>query len=126
MSVSVIVQPVTTDITVNAVTQSVQVNVNASDIANDIAALNAKRAEDARDEAQEIKDSIFNSFDYFLINFSIEPFLIATIQDGAVYSYTLDGVTRFRFVPDPYDPRQDAFYEDFDGTDLLNLIIRRG
>jgi len=35
-------------------------------------------------------------------------------------------VTRFRFIPDDYDPTLDAFYAEFDGTDLSGLIVARG
>ncbi len=47
-------------------------------------------------------------------------------EDGDVLSYTLQGVTRFRFIPDDYDPTLDAFYAEFDGTDLSGLIVARG
>lgn len=59
-------------------------------------------------------------------HFSIEPEEVATIDDGTVFKYTLEGVERFRLVPEPYDPSEDAFFEAFDGTTLTNLIIKRG
>lgn len=59
-------------------------------------------------------------------HFSIEPEEVATIDDGTVFKYTLEGVERFRLVPEPYDPTEDAFFEAFDGTTLTNLIIKRG
>jgi hypothetical protein len=57
---------------------------------------------------------------------SVEPSQIGTTVDGDVYEYTLLGTTRYRLVPSPYDPTLDAFYADWDGTDLSNLIISRG
>lgn len=46
--------------------------------------------------------------------------------DGLVLSYTLDGVTRFRFVPDVYVAAADAFYATFSGGTLSGLIAARG
>lgn len=57
---------------------------------------------------------------------SSEPSEIGSTADGTVFEYTLDGTTRYRLVPDPYDAAQDAFYADWDGTTLSNLIITRG
>ena len=45
---------------------------------------------------------------------------------GDVYDYTLNGTTRYRFVPTTYNPTQDAFYGSFDGTTLTTLITKRG
>jgi hypothetical protein len=42
---------------------------------------------------------------------------------ASVYSYTWNGVTRYRFVPSPYQASQDAFYSDLG---LTQLIVRRG
>jgi len=54
------------------------------------------------------------------------PIFNATITGGAVYDYTYDAVTRFRFVPSPYDPTLDAFYGMFDGVNVTVLIAARG
>jgi hypothetical protein len=54
------------------------------------------------------------------------PTPAATIAAGAVYSYARGGVQRYRLVPSPYVAAQDAFYSDFDGTDLSGLIVARG
>jgi len=67
-----------------------------------------------------------DTWEYLVYNWSSEPVLNATIAGGDVYDYELDGVTRYRFVPNPYDSTQDAFYSDFDGTNLTNLIVARG
>ena len=44
------------------------------------------------------------------------PALAKSITGGSVYEYTLGGVTRYRFVPSPYDAAQDAFYQAFDSS----------
>jgi len=44
---------------------------------------------------------------------------------GSVMAYTLDGVTRYRFAPDAYDPALDAFYAAFSGGTLSNLLVAR-
>ena len=66
------------------------------------------------------------SWDYYALNWSEEPTLIASITEGDVYAYVLNGITRYRFVPTIYTPIEDAFYSDFDGTNLTGLISKRG
>ena len=41
---------------------------------------------------------------------------------GTIYDYTLDTVTRYRFVPTTYSAAQDAFYAD---VGLTTLIVAR-
>ena len=61
---------------------------------------------------------------------SAEPSQVGTAtvsnEAGAVWEYTLDGVTRYRFVPDVYNPTLDAFYSEFTGGALSGLIVARG
>jgi hypothetical protein len=66
------------------------------------------------------------TWEYLSYNWSEEPTLITAISSGDVYEYKLDESTRYRLVPNPYNPTQDAFYSDFDGTNLTNLITTRG
>lgn len=66
------------------------------------------------------------SWAYLKDTWSIEPTLAGTTATGEVYSYTLGGVTRFRFVPTVYDPTQDAFYSTFTAGVLSGLIVTRG
>lgn len=54
-----------------------------------------------------------------------EPALVSTIAEGDVYTYTLDGTTRYRLVPDPYSAENDAFYATFSGGVLSDLITKR-
>jgi hypothetical protein len=67
-----------------------------------------------------------NTWSFYSTSWSVEPALVETIGAGDVYSYTLDGTTRYRLVPDPYDPTQDAFYTTFSGSVLAGLIVTRG
>lgn len=62
----------------------------------------------------------------YAAQWSSEPSEIGSTANGAVFEYTLDGTARYRLVPDPYDATQDAFYADWDGTTLSNLITTRG
>lgn len=66
------------------------------------------------------------TWEYLAYNWSEEPTLITAISSGDVYEYKLDESTRYRLVPNPYNATQDAFYSDFDGTNLTNLITTRG
>ena len=73
-----------------------------------------------------IQNKPANTWEYFASNWSTEPTFNSAITNGGVYNYTLNGVTRYRFVPTTYNPTQDAFYESFDGTALTNIITKRG
>jgi hypothetical protein len=54
------------------------------------------------------------------------PTLIATLLDGVIFSYIYQANTKYRFVPNTYNSFEDAFYENWDGSTLTNLIVRRG
>lgn len=66
------------------------------------------------------------TWDYYVTNWSTPPTQIASITGGVVLSYTLDGITRYRFVPSSYDPTDDAFYTTFTNPTLSGLIVARG
>lgn len=72
-------------------------------------------------------DSFLNWAD-LATSWDAAPTLNKNITGGAVYNYTFNSVTRYRFVPSTYDPSQDSFYENFDNvTDTLSdLIVSRG
>ena len=70
---------------------------------------------------EQVKD-----WGYYKDNWSVEPLFNSEIAGGEVYSYVLDGTTRYRFVPEPYDATLDAFYENFSEASLTNLIVSRG
>jgi hypothetical protein len=65
------------------------------------------------------------NWNYYVSHWSEQPTQIAVIDDGIVFSYVLDSVTRYRLVPDPYLPENDAFYESWNGTILSDLIVSR-
>lgn len=67
-----------------------------------------------------------SDWNYLVKNWSVIPTENTVIAGGTVWDYTLNGVTRYRFVPDTYNPTQDAFYETFDGVTLSNQITTRG
>jgi len=66
------------------------------------------------------------TWNYLAITWSAEPSFVESITGGDVYSYTLDGTTRYRFVPTTYDATQDAFYSTFVTPTLSGLIVARG
>jgi uncharacterized protein YwlG (UPF0340 family) len=53
------------------------------------------------------------------------PTVAGSVAAGTVFTYTLDGNTRYRLVPEPYDPSDDAFYGSFAGMVLSDLIVAR-
>lgn len=66
------------------------------------------------------------TWEFYAANWSTPPTQVSTTAAGAVYSYVLDGVTRYRLVPAVYDPTDDAFYSTFTGGVLSGLIVSRG
>lgn len=66
------------------------------------------------------------TWDYYAINWSTAPSVNSAISGGTVYTYVLNGTTRYRFVPTSYDPTTDAFYSTFSGGVLSGLITTRG
>ena len=66
------------------------------------------------------------TWDYYAANWTTPPTQAGTTAAGAVYSYTLTGVTRYRLVPSPYVAAQDAFYSGWDSAALSGLIVSRG
>lgn len=63
---------------------------------------------------------------YYATTWTVEPSLNTAITGGEVYNYTLNGTTRYRFVPTTYDATQDAFYTTFSNPTLSGLIVARG
>lgn len=62
----------------------------------------------------------------YVTNWDAAPTFNTSISSGDVYNYLWNGVTRYRLVPSTYTPNDDAFYLNFDGTTLSNLIVTRG
>lgn len=70
-----------------------------------------------------------SEWSFLQLNWDAPPALAKSIAGGGVYEYTLGGVSRYRFVPGPYDAAQDAFYQAFDSsTESLNqkIVSRAG
>lgn len=63
---------------------------------------------------------------YYRDHWTETPSEAGTTVGGSVLAYVLDGVTRYRFIPAPYDPAQDAFYNTFEARVLSGLIAKRG
>lgn len=59
-------------------------------------------------------------------HYDVIPTVLATISGGEVLTYIWNGVTRYRFIPDPYDPPQDAYYSNWDGSAVSGLIAAKG
>jgi hypothetical protein len=70
--------------------------------------------------------SVEPDWGYYATHWSTDPVEIEAITGGVVWSYTLGATTRYRFVPDPYDPTLDAFYSGFTSPTLSGLIVSRG
>lgn len=74
--------------------------------------------------------AVILSWDFLSCNWTTAPAQVGTAtvstQPGAVYAYTLGGVTRYRFVPNAYSPALDAFYATYSGGVLGGLITSRG
>lgn len=63
---------------------------------------------------------------FYATTWSVEPTLNTSLAGGDVFNYTLDGVTRYRYVPNTYDASEDAFYATFSNPTLSGLIVARG
>jgi hypothetical protein len=69
---------------------------------------------------------LLSEWSFLATTWTSSPTLVGTTADGAVYAYALDGVTRYRLVPSPYDAAADAFYSTFTGGVPSSLIVSRG
>lgn len=63
-----------------------------------------------------------------LVNsWTVEPFeLVYSGSDGTVLQYQYGSTIYYRFVPEPYNSINDAFYESYSDPVLTNLIAKRG
>ena len=68
-----------------------------------------------------------NWYDYSM---NVEYTGATLIASGTVYTCSIDGGTIYRFVNSTNNangyPSEDSFYNNFDGTNLTNLIVTRG
>lgn len=99
-------------------------------IKNEIRRLVRERRSGGGGSTSQVNDLIaaanLTNWIYLVSTWSTEPTLSASITGGDVYTYTLDGTTRYRFVPTVYNATQDAFYTTFIAGVLSGLIIARG
>lgn len=81
-----------------------------------------------KSETDDLLDSKRNlyTWEYLVLNWSSNPTINTAIIGGDVYDYTLNGTTRYRFVPTTYDSTENAFYSNFDGVNLTDIITTRG
>lgn len=63
---------------------------------------------------------------HYATSWTEAPEFIENITGGSVFAYTQGDVTRYRFVPSPYDPATDAFYSSFTTPTLSGLLATRG
>lgn len=73
-----------------------------------------------------VEEILLLDWSYLAANWSATPSQIGTTGAGSVYSYTLDGVTRYRLVPATYDSSLDTFYGGWDGSVLSAPLVSRG
>lgn len=68
------------------------------------------------------------NWNFLALCWDTAPTLNKSIPNGEVFTYIFDGVARYRFVGEVYNPTEDCFYENFDSnTDTLsNPIVCRG
>jgi len=75
---------------------------------------------DKRDPNRPVVSAVgVGDWTYYATKWDTAPNINTTITGGTVYNYTLDGITRYRFVPTVYDASQDAFYTTF--VDLIRV-----
>ena len=92
------------------------IEIQAAVISNDIAAQNAADAKRFRDEAEEFA---LESWISLVSQWDVEPILIQSSSNGDIYQYQRTDFTYYRFVPNPYNASQDAFYSDIQLTQLI-------
>lgn len=76
-------------------------------------------------ESLKGQDASINTWIYYVSTWDNPPEFIEDISGGSVYRYTQDAIIRYRFVPSPYVPSQDAFYSTYNDSTLSGLIISR-
>ena len=57
---------------------------------------------------------------------TVAPVFNQAITGGDVYDYTYGATTYYRFVPSPYNPTLDKFYDTLTGVVLSGEIASRG
>ena len=73
-----------------------------------------------------VQSNVVENWVNFVNLWTTPPTLNTSITGGDVYNYTNNSITRYRFIPNPYDSNQDTFYASFDGTNLTSPLATRG
>lgn len=62
----------------------------------------------------------------YVSEWATAPVELTSISGGNVFRYErAGGDIYYRLVPEPYIPENDAFYQNFDGSTLSDLLIQR-
>lgn len=72
--------------------------------------------------------SVGDTWDYIERNSVLQDVPVVEIPSGKVWSYTYQDQTIYRFIStalDSFGSPTDAFYADFDGSSLTNLLATR-
>ncbi len=77
------------------------------------------------------EDNLPLTWGFLVMSWSTPPAVVGTLTgalEGRVFSYALNGVTRFRFVPTPYTAQEDKFFSNWNSatSTLSGLIVSRG
>lgn len=68
---------------------------------------------------------LIGQLEFTLYLVQAEPSTKTVVTGGTVIQYDTDTETVYRFIPDPYDYDNDAFYSSFDGVNVSDLIVSR-
>jgi len=63
---------------------------------------------------------------YLVTTWSEKPTLVYMSDTQLIYSYTLNGITRYRSILVDYDPVYDIFYSTYSNGLLSDKIVSRG
>lgn len=77
--------------------------------------------EDVESEEEATEPNI----NWIIYTLTYEPTTETEIVGGLVIKYSLDNKDVYRFIPEPYTYTGDAFYDNFDGVNIFNLLVRR-
>lgn len=106
-------------ITIEQIIEDVNITVNESDSTVQIDVV--ETLESVNIQVAEAPYIPLKWIDYV---FQYEPSTETIVAGGSVIQYTADNIV-YRFIPEPYVYSGDAFYTDFDGTTLSNLLVTR-
>jgi hypothetical protein len=59
----------------------------------------------------------------YVYDWDVEPVSVEVRDDGEVFKYAYQDLTLYRYIPEPYVPSSDAFYQD---ELLSDFLVARG